>query len=359
MAHRDYYNILGVPRRASQDDIKKAYRTLAMRWHPDRNPGDEAAESRFKDITEAYKTLGDPAKRSRYDRLGPLYTESGRPPRPEDINEAVGTMFHNLTGIFGRRKKRRGEDLRYTISLTLEDVAKGTQKLIVVPRKVGCPKCAGDGANPNGGKQACSYCSGTGRASGPRLFRTDCYHCEGLGYTIADACPNCEGEARVTIEDSLKVKVPPGVATGQKLKFKGKGNASEGSGVEGDLFVVVNVADHPLFRRRGDDILIDLPLTFTEVSLGANVTVPTLDGNTTIHIPPSSQPGKILRLAGRGLPKVGRSGRGDQHLQIVLEIPQNLTTEQKSALEQWSANLSPETHPCRTAFRQAVEERQE
>lgn len=354
MATRDYYNILGIERGASTDDVKRAYRVLARRWHPDRNPEDGGAEERFKDITEAYRTLSDPDKRARYDRLGPLYTEDGRPPRPEDVNEVVGTVFTNL---FRRRGKERGEDLRYTVSLTLEEVARGIEKEIVVPRRVRCAPCRGEGADPDGGKETCTICGGTGRATGPRLFRTECYHCDGRGFTVGRACEACSGAGRRTIDDGLKVKVPAGVATGQKLKIAGKGNAPRGSGSEGDLFVIVSVAEHELFRRRGDDVVVELPLSYAEVTLGAEVAVPTLEGQTAIRIPAGSPPGKILRLAGRGLPRVGRSTRGDLHLQITLEIPTGLDEPAQERLRSWSDGLSPQSHPKRTAFDRAIQER--
>lgn len=353
MATRDFYNILGVGRDATQDDIKRSYRNLARRWHPDHNR-DPDAESRFKDITEAYRTLSDPDKRARYDRLGPLYTEDGRPPRPEDLNEVVGSMFGSL---FRRRGREPGEDLRYTVSLTLEEVGSGVEKEIVVPRLVRCRTCGGDGADPDGGRETCSVCGGSGRATGPRLFRSDCYHCDGRGFTTKKPCPRCDGEGRTTLDDSLKVKVPAGVATGQKLKLAGKGNAPRGSGPEGDLYVIVNVADHSLFRRRGDDLLVELPLTIDEITLGADVTVPTLEGTTTIRVPAGSPPGKILRLAGRGLPRVGRKTRGDLHLQIVLEVPEGLSPEQQDALADWASSLPSTAHPRRAAFRRALEDR--
>ena len=357
MATRDYYNILGVERSASADEIKRSYRVLARRWHPDRNQQDPEAETRFKDITEAYRTLSDPEKRARYDRMGPLYTEDGRPPRPEDLNEVVGTMWNNL---FRRRPQERGEDLRYTVSVTLEEVASGTEKEIVVPRFVRCRTCSGDGADPDGGKKPCEVCKGSGRASGPRLLRSDCYHCAGKGFTIDKACPSCNGDGRQGLEDILPVRVPQGVATGQKLKVAGKGNAPKGSGEPGDLFVIVSVAEHPLVRRRGDDVLLELPLTFAELTLGADVTVPTLEGTTTIRIPPGSHPGKVLRLAGRGLPPLGKpesAQRGDLHLQLMLEVPAGLEETQRQQLEAWAAALSPESHPRRAHFDQLVQER--
>jgi len=353
VATRDLYNILGITKSASPDDVKKAYRSLARRWHPDKNPGDTQAAARFKDINEAYRTLSDPEKRRRYDRLGPLYTEDGRPPKPEDVNEVVSNVFNNL---FGRGKGARGEDLRYTVSLTLEEVATGTEKQITVPRFVPCNQCGGDGADPDGGKVKCDVCGGSGKGSG-RLFRTSCYHCSGQGFRVEKRCPTCGGDGRKGLEDQLMVKVPKGVSTGQKLKVARKGNAARGEGEAGDLFVIVSVAEHDLFRRRGDDLLVDLPLTFDELALGADVAIPTVEGSTSIRIPPGSLPGKVLRLGSRGLPRLGQGTRGDLHVQLTLEVPHGLEAEQRQQLEQWARSLPPTSHPRRAAFDRAVQER--
>ena len=355
MAYRDYYNVLGIERSASQDEVKKAYRALAMRFHPDRNQDDPETEQRFKDVTEAYYTLGDAERRTRYDRLGPLYNADGRPPRPEELNEAFGAMVGNF---FRRKKLERGEDLRYTVALELEEVATGLDKEIFVPRKIRCRGCGGAGANKEG-RLECKVCSGTGRASGPRLFRSTCYHCDGAGFTVTKPCETCSGEGRYGTEDSIRVKIPAGVATGQKLKLKGKGNAPKGSGVDGDLFVIVNVTDHGLFRRRGDDIIVELPLLFSEATLGADVTVPTLEGTTAVRIPPGTPSGKILRLAGRGLPRVGRSTRGDLHLQVLLEVPDTQDDKARELLTRWAAALPSSSHPYRAAFDEALRARGE
>jgi len=357
VATRDYYNVLGVDRRASHDEIKRAYRELARRWHPDRNQQDAQAETRFKDISEAYRTLSEPERRTRYDRLGPLYTEDGRPPRPEDLNEVVGTVWSNLS-LWRRRRGKRGEDLRYTASVSLEEVANGTSKQIEVPRFVRCDTCDGGGADPDGGSEECSVCRGTGRASGPRLFRTSCYHCSGAGRITTKRCPTCDGDGRRGLSDTLLVKVPAGVTTGQKLKISGKGNAGRhGSEEGGDLFVIVSVADHPLFRRRGDDVVVSLPLSFRELCLGAEVDVPTLESSTTIRIPPGSPPGKVLRLSGRGLTKVGRTQRGDLHVELDLELPAGLTQTATSELQAWDDGLPASAHPLRVQFDKHVQDR--
>jgi molecular chaperone DnaJ len=333
--------------------VKKAYRSLARRWHPDKNKNDDAAASRFRDINEAYRTLSDPEKRRRYDRLGPLYTEDGRPPKPEDVNEVVTGMFGSL---FGRGRGERGEDLRYTITVTLEEVGRGVDKEIVVPRRVPCNTCGGDGADPQGGKTSCDVCKGSGKGSG-RVFRTACYHCGGRGYVVTKPCGGCSGDGLRGIEDALRVRVPAGVATGLKLKLAGKGNAAKADGDAGDLLVIVNVAEHELFRRRGDDLLVDLPLTMAELVLGADVPIPTLDGATAIRVPPGSTPGRILRLGGRGLPKVGSSARGDLHVELSLDVPQGISEAQAQSLRAWANSLAPTSHPRRARFDRAVQER--
>ncbi len=350
----DYYNILGVSRTATNDEIKKAYRGLAMRWHPDRAQGDKVAEQRFKDITAAYRCLSDTEERGKYDRLGPLYNPDGRPPRPEEINDLATTVWGNL---FRRRKAERGDDLRYTIALTLEEVATGVDRAITVPRLARCPTCHGDGADPNGGRQKCTVCAGSGRSSGARLFRGPCYHCEGTGVQVVKRCAPCSGEGRSPIEDAIKVKVPAGVGTGQKLKVAHKGNAPKGSGAEGDLFVIVSVAEHPLFQRRGDDLLVEVPLTFPEVALGTDLVVPTLQGTTTIRIPAGTPPGRVFRLAGRGLPHTGTNRHGDLHVAVALEVPPALGAGDTERLEAWRRALPADAHPRRAAFDQAVQER--
>lgn len=354
MAHRDFYNVLGVPRDASQDQVKRAYRQLARRWHPDRNPGNDEVVQRFKDITTAYTCLSDPDKRARYDRLGPLYTDDGRPPRPDEVNEVVGTVLGNL---FRRRKAPPGDDLRYTLSLSLEEVASTGSRQIVVPRRITCRLCGGDGADGDAGRSRCEVCGGSGRSRGPRIFRTTCYHCDGSGHVVSVPCRRCGGDGRTVHEESLRVKIPAGVATGQKLKLAGKGDESRGDAAPGDLYVIINISEHSLFRRRADDLLVDLPLTFAELALGGDVEVPTLEGSTIIRVPPGTSPGKVFRLPGRGLPRVRRSGRGDLHFQVILEVPSGLSEAQRRVLRDWSASLPEDAHTARAAFDSQLRDR--
>ncbi len=353
---RDYYNVLGVKKNATPDELKKAFRKLALAYHPDRNPDDLDADARFREIVEAWEVLGDPEERIKFDRLGPFYKPNGQPPTPDELSEFVG---ETLGGLF--RKKRRGsagEDLRYTLTLSLEEVAVGGEKLITVPRQVGCKRCNGDGADPNDGKKTCDGCDGSGRSGTRRLFRQDCARCDGRGFVLVKRCSRCDGEGRHGVEDRLKVKVPPGVATGQKLKLRGRGNAPKGEASAGDLLVIVTVADHPLFRRRGPDLICDVPITLAEAVLGGAVTVPTLTGTTQIKIPTGTATGKLLRLSGQGLPRREKRGKGDLHLKVVVEIPQALASEQIELLRRFDSSSTAHNHPRRQAFDKAIEDRQ-
>jgi molecular chaperone DnaJ len=346
---RDYYNVLGVNRAADADEVKRAYRTLALRWHPDRNPGDAIAEQRFKDINEAYRVLSDAELRARYDRLGPLFTEDGRPPRPDEVSDVVTRVWDNL---WGRKRKTRGEDLRYTLSVTLEQVATGAQREVVVPRLIRCVTCNGVGA-PSSQREPCKACAGTGKTTGNRLLRTTCFHCKGRGFTVLAPCNDCRGDGRITLEEALRVKVPPGVATGQKLKLAGKGNDSA-DGTPGDLLVLIDVADHAWFRRRGDDLVVTVPITFGEATLGGDIAVPTLTGRTTIRVAPGTTHGRVLRLAGRGLPSPAGTGTGDMHIEVAVEIPTGLSEAERARLMAWFDALPASRQPRREAFQLAL-----
>lgn len=356
MARKDYYNVLGVKKTADQDEVKRAYRALAKKYHPDRNPEDVEAERRFHEIAEAWEVLGDGQKRAQYDRLGPFYKANGQPPTPDELGEYFSDA---IGGIFGRRKDNQpGDDLRFTLVVELEEVWTGAEKEISVPRQTTCTRCGGVGADPEGGRQDCGSCDGSGKASGRRLFRQGCARCDGRGWVTVKKCDNCGGSCRSGSEEHLKVKVPVGVATGQKLKVRGKGNDGLGDGSPGDLYVIVNVADHALFGRRGPDLTCELPITFDEAALGAEIRIPTLEGSTTIRVPAGTSSGKILRLSGKGLPLPKKKGSfGDLHLQVVVEIPATLSVQQKAALERFAELTGAEAHPRRADFDRAVSNR--
>lgn len=356
MARKDYYAVLGVKKNASPDEIKKAFRTLALKYHPDRNPGDADAERNFREVAEAWNVLGDPETRERFDRMGPLFTPSGRPPRPDELNEI---LMDALNGLLGRRRPgARGEDLRYTVTVSLEQAAKGCEKSLVIQRSVRCKTCAGSG-DASDERVQCDMCAGTGKAPQRRLFRSDCTHCDGKGYKPRGKCPRCTGEGRHATEETLKVRVPPGVATGQKLKLKEKGNEGTGggnvpAGEPGDLYILVSVEEHPLFRRRGTDLLVEIPVTFVEAALGAELVVPTLDGTTVIRIPPGTPSGKSFRLPGRGLPAVKGAAKGDLHARILVEVPEVLDAAAKEALLVWSEYAGLSQHPKKKAWLDAL-----
>ena len=353
MPRRDYYAILGVKRTASPDDIKRAFRGLAKEYHPDKNPLDLDAAARFREIVEAYECLSDPTERSRYDKIGPLYRPDGKPPTTDDINNLVQDAVQTL---FRRDKaERRGEDLKFQLELRLEEVGSGSERTIEIERLAECERCKGDGAEPEGGKKTCEACGGSGKSATRRLFRSDCPRCDGRGFTIVARCTQCEGKGREQHRDGIKVKVPPGVATGQKLKVRGKGNVGERGGPAGDLLVLVHVADHALFQRRGADLICDVPLLLQEAALGTELVVPTLDGTTTIRIPPGTPSGKVFRLSGRGLPKLGsgsngNAARGDLHLRTAIEVPASVDPGAKAALESLGSRLGKDAYPLRTAF---------
>ncbi len=348
MARLDYYAVLGVARDATPDEIKKSFRQLALQYHPDRNPDDVDAERRFREVAEAYQCLSDPDERLRYDKLGPLYRPDGKPPTPDDVNTFVKDA---LAGLFGRRaNQERGEDLRYTLTVSLEEVGTGVEREIDVNRRVACKRCDATGADPEGGRKTCERCGGSGKSGARFSLRPECPHCDGRGFTTVKRCTRCGGEGRHDRQDALKVKVPQGVATGQKLKLRGKGNDGRNAGSTGDLYVLVNVAEHALFLRRGDDLLCEAPLLLTEAALGVDLLVPTLEGSTTIRIPPGTPSGKIFRLAGRGLPNLESRRRGDLHVKVNVEVPTAIGERERAALQALASQVSAAAHPQRRAW---------
>jgi len=356
LARRDYYDVLGVKKNAGPDEIKRAFRTLALRYHPDRNQGDADAEASFREVAEAWSVVGDPEKRARYDRLGPLYTDSGRPPSSDQVNDMLRETFGNL---FRRRRAEVGEDLTYTLSVSLEDAAKGIERTLVIHRQVRCVRCDGSGDHPEN-RIPCASCGGSGKSATRRLFRSECVACDGKGYKPTSRCDRCNAEKRVPVEETLRVKVPAGVATGSKLRLRQKGNdtlpvTGLPPGATGDLYVLVNVEEHALFRRRGPDLLCEVPVGFADLALGADLVVPTLEGTTTIRIPPGTPSGKSFRLPGRGLP--GDAGRGDLHVKVDIETPTVLSPDARAALQAFATATGGASHPKRTEFQDALRAR--
>lgn len=355
----DYYETLGVSRSASQDDIKKAYRKLAVKYHPDKNPGNKEAEDRFKEVSEAYEVLGDENKRKQYDQFGhdafKGSQRGGQGPTmdPFDIFSQVfgGSMFDSFfggAGGAGRARQQRGDDLRYDMDVDFEDAVFGADKTIQIPRAVECSECQGSGAAPGTKPRTCPQCNGTGQVTMTQGFfsvRQACPYCRGQGESIDKPCSKCGGEGRVQQRKRIQIHIPAGVDSGSRLRVPGEGEAGARGAPPGDLYVVIRVRSHDLFRRDGSELHCEIPIPFTKAALGGTVKVPTLSGTAEIKVPPGTQHGTVFRLRGKGVPSVRGGGRGNQHVHIVVEVPTKLTGEQRRKLEEFEAAASEDTYP--------------
>jgi molecular chaperone DnaJ len=353
----DLYVILEINRAASVTEIKRAFRKLARRYHPDINPGDGQAEERFKMITEAYEILSDPLKREFYDVNG-FYTEGVLETNPKDTNwgfsfqgfnfsRSSDSNFSDLFGQVGpsqRREPQRGQDLEYTVSITFEESIRGRKARINVVRMDACGTCNGTGQQPGSRESACNGCGGTGktiRTKGHLQFTVTCGDCGGTGRSI-NPCRSCRGDGRASRSETLDVDLPPGVATGSRIRLSGKGNSGRFGGPAGDLYVVVRVGEHPFFRRIGDNIHCSIPLTVTEAALGTKIEIPTIDGPAVVRIPPGTQSGQVLRMRGRGAPSLLNPGlRGDQYTEVRVVVPRVADERSKQILREL-AKLNPE-----------------
>jgi molecular chaperone DnaJ len=357
VSKRDYYEILGVDRQASEQQIKSAYRKLALKHHPDRNPGDPAAEEQFKEAAEAYAVLADAEKRSLYDRFGHAGVSgagagAGFDPTIfadfSDIFSGLGDVF-GFGDLFGGRRRRggpqRGADLRYDLEITFDESASGTDTTIQIPREETCETCKGSGAAPGTSPETCSQCRGSGQLRYQQGFLTvarPCPNCRGTGKTIAKPCQSCRGAGRISRERKITVKIPAGIATGQRLRLYGEGEHGSASGPPGDLYVVVHVQEHSFFHRDGDDLYCELPISFPTVALGGSVKVPTLNGQEDLSIPAGTQTGARFKIRGKGMPSVSGRGRGDLHVIARVAVPKKLTKEQKQLLEELGKTMKDE-----------------
>ena len=358
MSKRDYYEVLGVARDATEVQIKSAYRKLALKYHPDRNPGDNKAEEAFKEAAQAYAILADAEKRGLYDRFGHAGVSgagagAGFDPTIfadfSDIFSGLGDMF-GFGDIFGGGRRRRGgpqrgSDLRYDLEITFEESATGAETSIVVPRDETCETCKGSGAAEGTSPETCSQCHGTGQLRQQHGFLTvarPCPNCRGTGRTIAKPCQSCRGAGRIQRERKLTVKIPAGIATGQQLRLNGEGEHGTAGGPTGDLYVVVHVQEHEFFHREGDDLYCELPIHYPTLALGGSVKVPTLNGREDLNIPAGTQPGARFRVRGKGMPNVGGRGRGDLHVIARAAVPKKLSKEQKQLLEEFRKTLPVE-----------------
>jgi len=364
---KDYYEVLGVGRDASDAEIKKAYRKLAKQYHPDLNPGDKTAEAKFKEVNEAYEVLSDPQKRARYDQFGHAGVD------PNSFGGAgagfgdfdfggISDIFESFFGGFGRSSRsrsgpRKGADLKYSVEITFEEAAFGVEKEITISRNENCSNCGGTGAKPGTSPVTCKHCNGTGqiqyRQSTPfgQIINTrTCDFCRGEGKVITDPCPTCSGRGKVRKTVKKKLDIPAGIDDGQTISIRGEGDPGSKGGPPGDLFVTVNVKPHPIFKRQGNDVVCEIPITFVQAALGAELEVPTLDGKVKYTMPEGTQTGTIFRLKNKGIPYLRGNGRGDQYVKVEIDVPKKLNEKQKELLRQFAEISGDEVYEHRKGF---------
>jgi molecular chaperone DnaJ len=358
---KDFYNILGVAKDASQDAIKKAYRRLAHKYHPDKNPGNKQAEEKFKEVNQAYEVLGDVERRKKFDRGDTFTPEDFAHAAPGSFRGNFSDLFGDLFGDFfgggGSRRPQpsmqtRGADRLYHLNVDFRTAVFGGEKIIDVMRNQRCGTCAGTGAKPGSTPQICHACGGAGEIRVQQGFfavNKRCTYCKGRGKIISSPCPTCHSSGTTEQYAKLKVRIPEGADSGLTLRYAGEGEPGVDEGPAGDLLIVLAVGQHDIFRREGNDILCDVPITFALAALGGQIDVPTLDGKVRMKVPPGTQTGKVFRLRGKGVPS--SSGRGDQHVTVAVETPQHLSHEVKAALEVLrAAETDPKLYPAHTAF---------
>ena len=371
---RDYYEVMGVPKNASEDEIKKAYRKLAKQYHPDLNPGDKNAEAKFKEVNEAYEVLSDKDKRARYDQFGHAGVDpnfgggpggdpfGGDPFGGVDLGDIFSSFFGGGGFGGGRRSAnpnapRRGSDTEAVLNISFEEAAKGCKKNITYSRIDSCSACGGSGAEKGTQPKTCPQCNGTGQVRisqrtpfGVVQTSRGCDRCGGTGKVIEHPCKECGGTGRVKRQKTIEVTVPAGVDDDQVLQMSGLGNAGANGGPAGNLHVYVNVRPHPIFERKGNDIWCEMPITFTQAALGAEVTVPTLDGKVSYQVHEGTQPGDIFKLRGKGIANLNGRGKGDQYVKVTIEVPKNLSQKQKEILREFDQSAEDKNYQKRKNF---------
>ena len=365
MSKRDYYETLGVSKSASKDELKKAYRKLAQKYHPDKNPGDHKAEEQFKEVSEAYEVLSNAEQKAQYDRFGHAGANMGGGANPFEGAGGFGDIFGDVFSEFfggnggggsrrgGTSRGERGSDLSYNMELSFEQAAFGYSTELVIPRLEECGQCGGTGAKSSKDVEVCSVCAGSGTQRIQQGFfsvATSCSNCRGTGKIIRTPCATCHGRGRVNARKKLKVSIPAGVDTGARVKLTGEGEAGVGGGPRGDLYLLIRVLDHSIFEREGYDIYCQVPISITQAALGSDIEVPTLDGRAKLTIQPGTQNQQIFRLRSKGIQKLQRSDRGDLYVRIVVEVPTNLNKDQKKLLEQFAAISGEDTTPMKKSF---------
>ena len=366
MAKRDYYEVLGVQRSVSETELKAAFRKMAMKHHPDRNPGDKDCEHQFKEVNEAYEVLKDPEKRAAYDRFGHAAFEggAGAPGFGADFASTFADIFDDFFGMAGRRTRgsgrERGADLRYNMEITLEEAYHGKNAQVRIPTSVMCETCSGSGAKAGTKPKPCPTCGGYGKlrhAQGFFTLERTCPACHGRGQVIDDPCASCAGSGRVTRERTLSVNIPAGVEDGTRIRLAGEGEAGVRGGPGGDLYIFLAIGGHPFFQRDGADIHYRVPISMGTAALGGDFDVPTIDGGKTkVKVPEGTQSGRRFRIHGKGMPVLRAKQSGDMYVQVVVETPQNLTKRQRELLTEFEKLSSKETHPESAGFLGKVRE---
>ena len=373
MSKRDYYEVLGVNKGASDDDLKKAYRRLAMKFHPDRNPDDKSAEAQFKEVKEAYEILSEPNKRAAYDQYGHAGVDpsmgggfggfGGGGAGGFDFGNIFEEIFRGGGGGFsgggrgGRSQVYRGADLRYDLEVSLEEAAKGSQTRIRIPTETNCETCKGSGAKPGTSSKTCGTCKGSGQVRMQQGFfsvQQTCPHCHGSGKVIEDPCTDCHGRGRKRENKTLEIKIPAGVNDGDRIRLSGEGEAGVNGGPSGDLYVQISLKQHELFTRDGDDLHCEIPITMTTAALGGDIDVPTLDGTASLRIPEETQTGKIFRLRGKGVKGMRSGVEGNLYVHVVVETPVNLNSEQKDLLRQLQESMGEHHSPKEGGWQQKL-----
>ena len=366
MAKRDYYAVLGLEKGVSEEEIKKAYRRLAVKYHPDKNPGDKAAEENFKELGEAYEVLNDPQKRAAYDQYGHAafdrrpggFSRGGGFHDPFEVFREVfggGSIFEDLFGA-GQQdpsQSQRGDDLRYDMEITFEEAAHGCEKEITVTKPERCEDCQGSGAEPGSRARNCPACGGRGQVISSRgifSIAQTCPQCQGGGRIIDKPCKTCRGTGRRERTSKIKLRIPAGVDSGSRLRSAGNGEAGWRGGPSGDLYVILHAKPHEIFQRDGDDLLCEVPVSFVQAALGAEIDVPTLDGKTSIKVPAGTQPGTMFRLKGKGVKNIQGYGHGDLHVRVTVEVPSQLSSAQKAKLEEFAALCNGKESPLSQGF---------
>jgi molecular chaperone DnaJ len=360
---RDYYEVLEIERGADGDSITKAYRRLAMKFHPDRNGGDKQAEERFKEAAEAYDVLRDPDKRTRYDRYGHAGLEgfNGAPHFNDarDVFNVFGNLFGDLFGGGQRGGPQPGRDLQYNLEIDLIEAARGSKRSFTIPREELCPDCGGSGAKRGTKPTNCRRCDGHGvvvQRQGFFSVQRTCPGCGGRGAVVTDPCGQCHGNGRVTVRRTIEVNIPPGVDNGIRVRVPGEGEPGEPGAGRGDLFVVLRVREHPLFQREGNHLVCQVPITFAQAALGAEIDVPTLDGAVKHQLPKGVQSGEVLRVSGQGMPNIRGGRRGDLLVQVVLETPRHLTRRQEELFRELAEVEKKNVSPARKGFLEKLKE---